>query len=122
MKTRKELSREYRERQKPAGIYRIRNKANGRVLVGSSLDLGGPLNSHRFRLSAGLHPNEALQKDWNEFGPDAFEFEIVESIAVVERPGFDLEVELALIEEIWAEKLKELGALGYNTDANLRRP
>jgi group I intron endonuclease len=122
MKSKKEIVREYRDRRKPAGVYEIKNKANGKVFLGSSLDLDGPLNSHRFRLAAGLHPNQALQKDWNESGPDNFTFEILETVPAKEDPRFNPEDELTLLEEIWIEKLRPVGPLGYNTDLNLRRP
>ncbi len=121
MKTRKELLREYKERKKPAGVYRIRNTINGKVFYGSSLDLDGRLNSHRFKLSAGAHPNEGLQCDWNDLGPDAFAFETCETVALKDEPGFDPDAELSLLEEIWLEKAAAAGEVLYNTDRNLRR-
>jgi hypothetical protein len=51
MKSRKELKREYKERQKPAGVFRVKNTANNKVLLGSSLNLEGSLNKHRFMLT-----------------------------------------------------------------------
>jgi hypothetical protein len=74
MKTRKELQREYLNRPKPAGVFQIKNIANGKILLGSSLNLEGPLNSHKFMLSIGSHRNTALQKDWNELGSKNFIF------------------------------------------------
>ncbi|MBN2353062.1 MAG: GIY-YIG nuclease family protein [Spirochaetales bacterium] len=121
MKSRKDLLREYKERKKTAGVYRIRNTLNGKSFLASTLDLDGRLNSHRFRLSAGSHPNEALQRDWNGLGADAFAFETCETVAVKETPGFDPEAELSLLEEIWIERAAAEGGL-YNTDKNLRRP
>ena len=70
MKTRREINREYQERPKPAGVYQIKNTANDKVLLGSSLNLEGPLNGHRFMLGLGSHRNAALQKEWNECGAD----------------------------------------------------
>ena len=113
-KTQREINSEYKERPKPAGVYLIKNIANGRVFLGSSLNLEGPLNSHRFKLMSGRHPNEALQKDWNEFGPDKFTFEILEVIKVKDDPDFNLKDELTLLEMIWLEKLKPYGEKGYN--------
>jgi hypothetical protein len=122
MKSKKDMLREYRERRKPAGVYQIKNTVSGRIFLGSSLDLDGVFNSHRFRLEAGLHPNEGLQKDWKEFGPDRFAFEVLETVPVKDDPPTAVEDELALLEEIWLEKLGPTGPGGYNTDSNLRRP
>ena len=120
MKTRKEIHREYKERVKPSGVFGIRNMANGRVLLGSSLNLEGPLNKHRFMLKINGHPNKELQKDWNELGPDQFSFEILETVQISANPNFNLKDELTLLEEIWLEKLQPFGERGYNLDAKVR--
>ena len=73
---RKELIQEYKLTEPVAGIYRIRSKETGRVLIGSSLNLHGPLNRHRLQLEVGSHRSERLQKDWNALGPEAFAFEM----------------------------------------------
>jgi group I intron endonuclease len=122
MKTRKELQREYAERTKPAGIFQIKNTANGKVFLGSSLNLEGPLNGHKFMLSIGTHRNAALQKEWNEYGPDKFVFEILEVVKVKDDPNFNLRDELTLLEQIWLESLKPFGDRGYNLNANIRQP
>ena len=120
MKSRKEILREYRDRRKPAGIFQVRNTANGKVLLGSSLNLEGILNGQKFRLTMGSHPNRALQKEWKEFGPDSFVFEIVELVEIKDEPGFDVEDELSLLEEIWLENVQPFGERGYNTDSKIR--
>jgi hypothetical protein len=121
LKSQRDLKREYKERRKPAGVFQIKNVANGKVLLGSSLNLEGPLNSHKFMLSIGRHRNEALQKEWNEFGPDRFVFEILEVVKVSDDPNFNLEDELTLLEQIWLEKLQPFGEHGYNTDEKIRQ-
>jgi len=120
MKTRKEIHREYKERVKPSGVFQIKNIANGKVLLGSSLNLEGPLNKHRFMLRINGHPNKELQKDWNELGPDQFVFEILETVPIQEDPNFNLQDELTLLEEIWLEKLQPFGERGYNVSARIR--
>ena len=118
-KTRKELNREYVERLKPAGIYQVRNTANGKMLLGSSLNLEGPLNRHRFMLKIGSHTNKALQNDWNELGAEAFTFEILEEVKVKEDPNFNLQDELTLLEMIWLENLQPVEN-GYNLNTRIR--
>ena len=119
VKTRKDLHREYKERVKPAGIYQVKNIKNGKVLLGSSLNLEGPLNRHKFMLKIGSHTNKALQNDWNAFGPDAFVFEILEEIQVNDDPNFDLQDDLTLMEMIWLEKTQPVQN-GYNLNDRIR--
>ena len=119
VKTRKDLHREYKERAKLAGIYQVKNIKNGKVLLGSSLNLEGPLNRHKFMLKIGSHTNKALQNDWNAFGPDAFVFEILEEVQVNDDPNFDLQDDLALMEMIWLEKTQPVQN-GYNLNDRIR--
>ena len=121
MQSRKEMIRNYRERRKPAGVFQIKNIANGKVLLGSSLNLEGPLNSHRFMLTTGSHRNKALQNEWNAYGEKNFVFEILETVKVTDDPNFNLNDELTLLEEIWLERLQPFGEKGYNTDPNIRQ-
>ena len=121
MQSRKEMIRNYKERRKPAGVFQIKNVANGKVLLGSSLNLEGPLNSHRFMLTTGSHRNKALQNEWNAYGEKNFVFEILETVKVTDDPNFNLNDELTLLEEIWLERLQPFGEKGYNTDPNIRQ-
>lgn len=119
-KTRKELNREYQERVKPSGVFQVKNLANGKVLLGSSLNLEGSLNKHRFMLKIGSHTNKALQADWNEFGPEQFALEVLEEVQRRDDPSFNLSDELVLLEMIWLEKLQPVGERGYNRNEQIR--
>jgi len=120
VRSRKEIHQAYKERVKPAGVFIVKNKANGKVLLGSSLNLEGPLNKHKFTLKIGSHLNKALQKDWDEYGPDNFVFEILEEVKVQDNPNFNLQDELTLLEQIWLEKLQPFGERGYNVNERIR--
>ncbi|MBI5351203.1 MAG: GIY-YIG nuclease family protein [Chloroflexi bacterium] len=120
MKSRKDINREYLERVKPAGVYQVKNTVNGKVLLGSSLNLEGPLNRHKFMLKIGSHTNKSLQKDWNELGSDKFVFEILEEVKVKDDPNFNLKDELTLLELIWLEQLQPFGERGYNLNKRIR--
>ena len=119
-KSRRELNREYAERIKPAGVYQVKNLSNGKVLLGSSLNLEGPLNRHRFILKVGSHTNKALQKDWNDLGTEKFAFEILEEVQRKDDPTFNLSDELTLLEMIWLERLQPFGERGYNLNERIR--
>ena len=113
-KTRADLRRAYKETPRQAGIFQIKNTQTGKILLGSSTNLHGPLNKHRFMLSIGSHDNAALQQDWKQFGADAFTFEILEIVQPSDDPLFNLDDELTLLEQIWLEKLHPFGERGYN--------
>jgi hypothetical protein len=119
-KTRAEIRRAYKETPRQSGVFQIKNNQTGKVLLGSSTNLHGPLNKHRFMLSLGKHDNKELQQDWTLLGPGAFTFEILEVVKPSDEPTFCLEDELTLLEQIWLEKLQPFGERGYN-EGPLRR-
>ncbi len=108
----KDLKREYKETRQTMGVFQIRNLTNEKVFVGSSLNLDGILNRHKFALNAGSHQNKALQADWNEFGAENFAFEILEELEP--RENLDNKRELNFLEDLWLEKLQPYGERGYN--------
>ncbi len=61
-----------------SGIYIIENTKNGHRYVGSAVDLKDRFRCHRQRLCRGKHRNAHLQRAWNKYGEDAFEFEVLE--------------------------------------------
>ena len=121
MTDRKERKREYQEREKRAGIFQIKNRMSGKVLLGSSLNLDGPLNLHRFALRMGNHRNRELQRDWNELGPEAFVFEILDVVQPGDDPGFNMADELTLLEQLWIAELQPFGERGYNQNDRIRQ-
>ncbi|MDC0713725.1 GIY-YIG nuclease family protein [Stigmatella sp. ncwal1] len=113
---RSELKQAYKEKPPAMGVFAIRNRANGKVLVGSSLNLPGALNRARFELSTGIHRlYPALQEDWGRHGADSFSFEELDVLAPPEEPGVDLKEELRVLEALWLERLQPYGEAGYNT-------
>jgi group I intron endonuclease len=89
------------------GVYKIVNKTTGRFYVGSSIRcLNGRWKGHQTALKNGVHDNKHLQKDYNQFGIEIFEFVILEkcqSSKCRER------------EQYWLDYLKSIkGATWYN--------
>jgi hypothetical protein len=112
---RAELKRNYKEKPPPMGVYAVRNRANGKVLVGASLNVNGALNRVRFELSTGMHRNfPALQEDWGRYGADAFTFEVLDVLPPSEEPGADPKEELKVLEALWLDRLRPYGDAGYN--------
>lgn len=115
-RSRAELKRSYKENPPPAGVFIVRNRANGKVLVGRSMNVPGALNRERFQLSMGVHRLRALQEDWTRHGPDSFSFEVLDLLPRPEepRPEAELAEELKVLEALWLERLRPHGDAGYN--------
>jgi hypothetical protein len=117
---RKALIRLYKETPRTAGVFRVRNLTNQKSLVGASADVPSMLNRERAQLRTGTHMNRALQADWNALGPEAFAFEILDTLTPPpEKPDWDPADDLRLLELMWVEKLKPFGAGGYNAVPSL---
>ena len=114
---RKARIREYKETPRPMGVFRVRNIASGAAFVGSSNDLPAMLNRQRFQLEMGSHPNLALQKDWNELGAQAFEFETLDTLEPPDEPGVDVSLELQTLEQMWLQSISAAGGRVYNVPA-----
>ena len=50
------------------GVYMIKNKVNGKLYIGSSVDIQKRWINHRIYLRNNKHHSFQLQQDWNEYG------------------------------------------------------
>jgi len=114
MDRKKELKVGYKQTLQKMGVYQILNLANEKVLVGSTFNLDGILNRHKFELKMGGHKNKGLQKDWNELGSENFAFEILEELFPRENPDYNYQEDLECLEDLWLEKLTPYDNKGYN--------
>ena len=64
------------------GIYKIVNKINGDFYVGSSKNINKRWGQHLMKLKNNKHQNMILQRAWEKYGEDNFNFEIVENCSV----------------------------------------
>ena len=96
------------------GVFTILNKVNGKILLVSSNNLPGRINRAIFQLDMGSHPNMALQQDYKQFGKDNFAFEIIDYLKPKEDPAYNYTDDLAVLEEMWIEKLQSYQDKGYN--------
>lgn len=88
------------------GIYSISNKRNGKVYIGSAVNLRQRFFKHRHDLRKGNHHSIKLQNAWNKYGPDAFSFDVIETINDKEN--------LASREQFWIDQLKAATRANYN--------
>ena len=110
---RKASIRAYKETPRPAGVFRIRHNALRKSLVGTSVNLPAILNRHRFQLTNGSHPDLPLQRDWNQSGPDAFTFEVLDQLTPKKEPDYDPTEDLAVLLDMWCQKLAATGETFY---------
>lgn len=61
-----------------SAIYGILNLMNGKLYIGSAVDVRSRLNTHKSRLNLNKHPSKHLQGAWKEYGDFAFDFLILE--------------------------------------------
>lgn len=81
---------------KNSGIYKIVHGASSRCYVGSTVDISRRWRKHRCLLAKGTHHSVRLQRAWNKYGADAFDFICVEIVA----PG-----DLVRREQFWMDML-----------------
>ncbi|MDO3412135.1 DUF2087 domain-containing protein [Saccharibacillus sp. CPCC 101409] len=113
---RKELQAIYKEIKQEAGVYRVVHTASGRSFVASLPNLKS-MSGRQFELNNGSFQNKELQQDWNQYGADAFEFEVLEVLKPSENAYVTVREQLNELEEKWLNKLQPYGERGYN-----RRP
>lgn len=111
---RAELQEKYRQMKRAIGVYQVKNNANGRVLIGSCVDIPSMFNRIKFELATGMDRVPGLLKDWKEYGEDSFSFEILEELKLKEGEFQDVKFELQQLEEKWMDKLQPYDERGYN--------
>lgn len=113
--------------KRPAGVFCIRNKQNGKVFIQSSEDMTTKMNRLKDSLETkGIFPSKTLQDDYNELGGEYFEFEILEELTrSKEDTAYEMDDSFNPIqqrmrkkakdlEEKWLEKLQPYGDKGYH--------
>ena len=61
-----------------SGIYSIINLQNRKMYIGSSRNIGMRWKEHLRNLQNNCHHSQKLQKDWNQYGEEEFEFRVEE--------------------------------------------
>ncbi len=91
-----------------AGIYQILNTVNGKIYVGSSVNLQKRYMSHLCELNKNNHSNKHLQRAWNKYKEHNFDFEILQ---LVKNPKSLIECE-----QFWIDKTNCVNQkYGYNS-------
>jgi group I intron endonuclease len=64
---------------KISGVYEIKNTLNNHRYVGSSVNILKRFMSHKYSLWNGKHRSIKLQRAWDKYGEEHFEFNILET-------------------------------------------
>ena len=59
------------------GIYKIQNKVTDKVYIGKSVNIEKRWIQHRCHLNNNDHANDYLQKAWNKYGENGFNFSVL---------------------------------------------
>jgi group I intron endonuclease len=101
------INKHTREEMRGTGVYEIVHVASGKMYVGSaSYQFGQRLRAHKHDLRKNKHGSILLQRAWNKYGEDAFEFRIAEQT----KPEHAVGVEQTFID--WRNSTNP--KLGYN--------
>lgn len=65
-------------KEKICGVYKITNKVNNKIYIGSSVNVYTRWRNHIYELNNNKHSNNYLQNAWNKYGFNNFEFKIIE--------------------------------------------
>jgi hypothetical protein len=108
------LKQAYKQNPPQAGIFRITNMANGKMLIGKGLNVQGMLNGQQAQLRWGSHRNHDLQQDWKHYGAKQFTCDVVDYLDSNDDSEQTMQDDLAALEELWLDKLQPYGEKGYN--------
>jgi hypothetical protein len=105
---RKELQTQYKQHRPEAGVYRIVNCRNNKVLLGSTPNLASIRNKLEFAKSTNTASvlDRRLINDLREFGIQAFSLEVLEVLDVtLEMTREDIVKDLSTLEQLCRERL-----------------
>lgn len=89
------------------GVYQIRCLVNGKVYIGSAVDINNRWCIHRRSLERNRHHSVTLQRAWIKHGADAFVFEMLE--VVPDRS------DLIRVEQEYLDRIRPFDkSIGYN--------
>src|SRR5690625_3837716 len=99
------------------GIYSVTNITTNRVYIGKSVNIKVRWSRHRYDLRDGIHWSRKMQEDYNNYGLDSFEFEIIEEVPEAPNTNSLDNLEINYIKEFTKDKEmynKSLGGKGNN--------
>ena len=100
---------------KRSGIYRFINFINGKMYIGSAINLRNRHKDHLVYLRIGKHSNRYFQNAFNKYGKENFIFHILEYV--------ELKENLLVREQYWMDRFKSYyRENGYNISPTAASP
>jgi group I intron endonuclease len=65
------------------GIYKIKNLVDGKIYIGSSINVENREYKHFWMLNKNIHDNNHLQNSYNKIGSENFKFEVIEECETI---------------------------------------
>ena len=116
----KQLKEDFKNFVPPKGIFVFRNKINGKVFIGSSLNLKNKDVRIKLMLNMGNHSIRGFQDDWTTYGEDAFDYEILETLELKDDPDYNYSSDLEILEMLWIDKFQPFAEKCYNLNDKIR--
>lgn len=109
MDRKKELKEQYKQMKSEMGIFAVHTKDGEKYFLETTQNLKGKINSTRFQLQHGSHPNKTMQTEWNQRGEEEFVIEILEQLEYDkdDETKTDYSEELSIMKMLWEEKLNK---------------
>lgn len=109
----KKLLMEYKHRKSEMGVFVFKCIPTGKSYIGCTNDTKSAINADKFKLCAGLHKNNNLQADWNNYGNNNFSVEVMEVLPYDEKDAAktDYIVELEELHDKWIKKTENSEAI-----------
>lgn len=97
---RQQLREEAKNHPATMGVLLMTNTLSGKQYIKGALNLETLVNKLKFSLNIGQFSHPQLQKDWTEYGSEAFTFEFAAVIPLQENPYINYRQEISKAEEI----------------------
>lgn len=91
------------------GVYLIRNSGSGKIYIGSSFNMKTRCAGHLRQLRTGRHRNPYLQRAWNKYGEEVWDFSVLEETQ-----------DYLSAEQKWIDLLRPFDEAGYNLQPEAR--
>ncbi|MHC5280258.1 GIY-YIG nuclease family protein [Listeria kieliensis] len=118
-KRKKELLQQYKEMKTYYGVIQLKNDQNGKIFIDTVPNLKNRWSYYVMSLDSNRHPNKQLQEEWNAFGKEHFNYQVL-----FEKPNTDvtdMKFELKQLKKKWLEKLQPFGQQGYHKIEELNK-
>lgn len=100
----KQIKMQYKNHKTEAGVFAVKNKVNQSIYIFISNNLKN-MSRHLLELESNTHKKKLLQEEWNKYGKNAFEWEVLETINDKALESNKIDVLLKRLEEKWISDL-----------------